>query len=188
MKSIKNLGKYPTGLTLTSDDLVEFHSARLLLLILLCGKKDLAKKQVRIEGLTKFAKLDFFVRYPEFFRKAASFLSKEINNHNGGIESRMIRFHYGPWDNRYYQLLPYLESKRLIEIEKRKNSYEIYLTDAGKKIAEILKDEDEFKDLVTNMKSVSSVLGHMTGSKLKELVYSLFKEEVSDKNLGELIK
>ncbi len=57
---------YPAGLPLTADQITEFHAARLMLLLHLCGVKN------RIEGLTKLAKLDFFVRYPAFFLRAAA--------------------------------------------------------------------------------------------------------------------
>lgn len=83
MKSIANLGTSLAAHPVIADDLVELHAARLLLLFRVCGKKD------RIEGLTKLAKLDFFVRYPEFFaqvcehlgsKAAASIKTREIRN------------------------------------------------------------------------------------------------------------
>lgn len=42
------------------DDAVDFHASRLLLLLNLCG----TNPGPGIEGRTKFAKLDFFLRYP----------------------------------------------------------------------------------------------------------------------------
>ena len=116
MKSIRHIGRSPVSLPLAADSIVEFHAARLLLLISLCGTAD------RIDGLTKMAKLDFFVRYPDFFAAA-----KEDQTPNpqvsGAVESAMIRHHYGPWDKRYYHILAYLESKQLIQIVKHKNSF-----------------------------------------------------------------
>jgi hypothetical protein len=189
MKSINQTKSYPSGISLIADDIIEFHATRLLLLIQICGKKDRAKKLYRIEGLTKLAKLDFFIRYPEFFRRVVAHLNKQadIFQHTGGVESRMIRYHYGPWDERYYQVLPYLESRSLIKIEKEGNSYSFYLTDTGDTIAAQLKTDPDFEDLVNNIKDVDKLLSTFSGSALKSLVYKLFETEVADKKMGELI-
>jgi len=190
VKSIENIGNYPAGVSLVADDLVEFHAARILLLLRYCSQKDRAKKRYKIEGLTKLAKLDFFVRYPEFFRKVVKHLKKEdqIGGHTGGVESRMIRFHYGPWDERYYHILPFLESRGLISIEKSGNSYLFFLSESGERIADELSKESEYIELNANIKDVNIVLGDKTGGALKSLVYEIFGEEVSEKNLGEVIK
>ena len=66
MKSAKQIAKVPAGVQLRADDIVEFHAARLLLLFDLCGTSG------RIDSLTKMAKLDFFVRYPDFFALGVS--------------------------------------------------------------------------------------------------------------------
>ena len=66
MKSINHIGFAPVSLPLSADNIVEFHAARILLLISVCGTGN------RIDGLTKMAKLDFFVRYPDFFAVAKS--------------------------------------------------------------------------------------------------------------------
>jgi hypothetical protein len=64
MRSLNRLGMRSAGLSLCADDIVEFHAARLLLLMRICGVSG------RIDGLTKLAKLDFFARYPDFFEAA----------------------------------------------------------------------------------------------------------------------
>ena len=177
-------------MSLVADDLVEFHAARILLLLKYCGQKDRSKKSHKIEGLTKLAKLDFFIRYPEFFRRVVKHLKKEdeIGEHTGGVESRMIRFHYGPWDERYYQILPFLESRGLITIEKSGSSFIFFLSKSGENIAEELGQQTEYAELKANIKDVSAVLGDKTGGALKNLVYAIFGSEVSEKNLGDVIK
>ena len=103
MISLNRLGAQPVSLPLSADDIVEFHIARLLLLLRECGIAG------RIDGLTKMAKLDFFVRYPDFF-EAARVASGSVNATNtpnqaesdDAVESAMVRHHYGPWDKRYY--------------------------------------------------------------------------------------
>lgn len=136
MKSVNNIDTISIGHTISSDDLIEFHASRLLLLIAICGKRDLERKQKKIEGFTKLAKLDFFIRYPEFFMKASYHLGKIEKVKDITTESKMIRFHYGPWDKRYYEVLPYLQAKNLLEIQKVSNTYNFYLTDTGMVIAD----------------------------------------------------
>lgn len=187
MNSIKYINKISIGNTISSDELIEFHASRLLLLIAICGKKDLLRKQRKLEGFTKLAKLDFFVRYPEFFMKASYYLNKIEKVKDISVESKMIRFHYGPWDKRYYEVLPFLEARQLIVIEKSSNTYNFYLTELGLNSAEKLMKKETFADLVDKIKKVKELFGGMNGTKLKELVYELFDEEVKQKKMDEII-
>ena len=107
MKSIDRIATTSVGLTLSADDIIEFHVARLLLLMSICGTAG------RIDGLTKLAKLDFFARYPDFFRTALAATQSETvekfpTQRDRSVESAMVRHHYGPWDKRYYQVLAVL--------------------------------------------------------------------------------
>uniref|UniRef100_UPI004047A929 hypothetical protein n=1 Tax=Roseivirga sp. TaxID=1964215 RepID=UPI004047A929 len=187
MKSLKHLQNISAGQSFISDDFIEFHASRIILLIAICGTKNTANKLIRIEGLTKLAKLDFFVRYPEFFERAAAHLKEQVQINDTQVESKMIRFHYGPWDDRYYQVLPFLEARGLIDIRKTGKSYEFYLTEKGIDISESFKINDQFQNLISSMKEVKKVLGKMNGSKIKDLVYELFTEEVGEKKLKETI-
>jgi hypothetical protein len=65
MKMLRNLAARPAATPLAADDVLEFHAGRLLLLLSTCGGTTGA-----IGGLTKMAKLDFFVRYPDFFQSS----------------------------------------------------------------------------------------------------------------------
>src|SRR5258708_7051132 len=121
MKSLKNLASQPAAIPLVADDILEFHAARLLLLLSLCSTKD------RIEGLTKLAKLDFFVRYPQFFERVNAHAKKVAPATPRTIESSMVRHHYGPWDKRYYHILAYLEGKDLIEVQKSGSTFNFQL-------------------------------------------------------------
>ncbi len=114
MKSLKNLQGIPAGEPLLADEVLELHAARLLLLIRCCGTKMREDGTYRIDGLTKMAKLDFFVRYPQFFAEVCRKLDVPSDTPAGGIESAMVRFHYGPWDQRYYHILGYLEARGLL--------------------------------------------------------------------------
>jgi hypothetical protein len=184
VKSLRNFGRQAAGIPVLADDVLEFHAARLLLLFKVCGIGG------RIDGLTKMAKLDFFVRYPQFFDEVCGHLGKERHPTKAkrAVESSMIRFHYGPWDSRYYHILGYLEAKSLIKVERDGRMYKLKLTDAGKSIAKQTEKSPAYANLVQHMETVKDVLGSKAGSTLKDLVYKVFGEEVADRALGEVIQ
>lgn len=182
MKSVRALGRSPRSLPLPADDIVELHAARLLLLFHYCGSGE------KIEGLTKLAKLDFFVRYPSFFERAARYLGKDIPAESGQIESLMVRHHYGPWDKRYYQVLAFLEARSLITVKKRGTTYDFALMELGQKKAKTLSKSKPFAPLIEQMKAVKKLLGRKNGTQLKNIVYEIFDEEVKQRRLGDLIK
>ena len=188
MTATTSLDHYPAGIPLTADQITEFHAARLLLLLYLCGTKDRGSGRYKIDGLKKLAKLDFFVRYPDFFRRATEHLEKQAEpTPVYAVESAMVRHHYGPWDARYYQLLPYLEGRELIEVE-RDNKFVFSLTDVGLTIAKRLAGDTAYHELGTHMKTVKKLLGSKSGEVLMKLVYELFDEEVAKLPLGQVIQ
>jgi len=165
-----------------ADDVLEFHAARLLLLLMLCGTKD------RLQGLTKMAKLDFFVRYPQFFKEVCRHLGKDSSLPTDIVESSMVRFHYGPWDRRYYHVLAYLKAKALITVEKEGAAFIFQLTGLGRESARALSKKPAFTELVAHMRQVKDILGQKSGSALKKLVYQVFEDEIGEAKLGEVIK
>lgn len=181
MKSIQNLSNQSASLPLMADDILEFHAGRLLLLFKTCGVKN------RIEGLTKMAKLDFFVRYPEFFSVACKHLGKEHEALPSAIESEMVRHHYGPWDGRYYHVLAYLEGRGLIEVHQDGATILLGLSPKGAEIADQLSKNDAYRQLTSHMRSVKRVLGQRKGAGLKKMIYELFDEEVARLSMGEAI-
>lgn len=182
MKSVRALGRTPRSLPLSADDITELHAARLLLLFHHCGSVE------KIEGLTKLAKLDFFVRYPSFFERVARYLGKAVPAASDQAESPMVRHHYGPWDKRYYQVLAFLEARGLITVQKRGSTYDFTLTERGQEKAKALSKSEPFASLIEQMKAVKKLLGRKNGTQLKNLVYEIFDEEVKQRRLGELIK
>ena len=183
MNATTALDRYPAGLPLTADQITEFHAARILLLLHLCGVKN------RIVGLTKLAKLDFFVRYPDFFQRAARHLEKQaVQTAVDTVESTMVRHHYGPWDARYYQILAFLEGRELIAVVRDEKTFIFSLTEAGFGLAKRLTGEPAYQDLCTHMKAVKKFLGNKSGEVLKTLVYELFDEEVAKLPLGQVIQ
>ena len=187
MKSLANLLNQAAGRPLLADDVLELHAARLLLLILLCGTKVKGTKRTRIDGLTKMAKLDFLVRYPDFFEKLSKQMGHQSVTPLHGVESSMVRFRYGPWDDRYYHILAYLESRELVKVEKDKSMFKFELTDQGTDIARQFAEKESFSSLSEHMRQVKQLVGGMGGTKLKDLIYEVFGKEVVDRKIGESI-
>src|SRR6266542_2886055 len=100
-----------------SDEPLSYHAARLLILILRCGKpRSDPSLRPAIEGRTLLAKLDFFLRYPAYLQKASVILNRPLREPDLGVatatesntvESHMVRYLYGPWDHIYYTVLAY---------------------------------------------------------------------------------
>jgi hypothetical protein len=187
MRSTKNINNIKAGINLTSDEIIEFHASRLLLLIYICGAKEQKSNLKKINGLTKLAKLDFFIRYPDFFNTLVNYLNIDEKMDSKSIESRMIRFHYGPWDKRYYQVLPYLEARNLIHINKSGNAYEFVLSKLGEEIANKFAVNAKFTDIIERMKSVKRAIGARSGNSIKKLIYEVFQNEITLKELERII-
>jgi len=182
MRSIRAIAAFPRAIPLAADDVMEFHAARLLLLLHHCGSGD------TIHGLTKLAKLDFFVRYPAFFGRVANRLGRPVSTPEREPESAMVRHHYGPWDKRYYQVLGSLRACGLIAVQKSGNAYDFSLTALGKEKAESLSQREPFMPIVEHMQIVKKVLGRKSGTQLKSLVYDVFDVEVTQRKLGDVIR
>jgi len=182
MKRLSELGDMPISKPLRAENVMELHAARLLLLFRHCGTKG-----ARIDGLTKMAKLDFFVRYPAFFARAAAAQGQAVCA-NGTEESRMVRYLYGPWDERYYHLLSYLEALGLLAVSRKAASFQMTLTQRGRQVADVLTKSRAFGRLIKHMVEVRKVLGRKSGTRLKNLVYKLFETEVGERRRGEVIE
>ena len=165
------------------DDNIPFHATRILLLIKLAGRPI---SNPRIEGRTKLAKLDFFVRYPQFLDNAARLLLSRENYETihpsliqvPTIESHMIRYRYGPWDQRYYLVLAYLSGKGLIEIHPIDKVDQYNLTENGNTLASRLKELGEFNNIVARSRLVGEMFGQRTGTWIKKFIYRNFPEVV----------
>lgn len=183
MKRFRQLGDTPVSSALPAENVFELHAARMILLLKHCGVRS------RIDGLTKVAKLDFFVRYPEFFRKAALALGESVETPTStSTDSSMVRYKYGPWDNRYYHVLSYLESTDLVNIERVGRQYRITLTPTGEALAVELDEDASYAALVLHMKDVKKTMGNKGGTTLKKLIYEQFESEVGARSFGEVIE
>jgi hypothetical protein len=177
------------------DESVPYHASRLILLLYICGKiSPLSKQAHSVKGRTLLAKLDFFIRYPHYLHKASQVLQKslppKVAIHSeiqiSTVESRMVRYRYGPWDHAYYTVLGYLISKDLIVLEQFKGVDVFRLTDAGIVQAKNLVASGSFDDTVAYSEATNLLFRTYTGSSLKNFIYEKFPE-VINKPIGQRI-
>jgi hypothetical protein len=162
----------------------DFHLARLLLLL---NAYDSSSKN-SIEGITKLAKLDFLLRYPtcldrvlksqtkaksiKLAEAARPIEEKEVRT----IESKMIRFRYGPWDDRYRRWIGLLVAKGLVIAFLDNKTVNLKVTEAGKLIASQLAAQSEFQQLSTRSELVVKLVGKMAATALKNYIYEIVPE------------
>lgn len=156
----------------------EFHLSRLLLLLQACGKKN----NKPVDGIMKLAKLDFLLRYPNCLVRVLKALRKDSlaegisEEERNTIEARMIRFRFGPWDDRYRKWISLLVAKRLAQTFLEGRTVKIVLTEKGLELAETLGKRTEFHDLSARSKIISIAVGDYNATKLKDFIYNVFPE------------
>lgn len=142
-----------------------------------------------LRGRTKLAKLDFFLRYPKYLRRAVFIRNSEEVEiekfEKDNIDNRMVRYKYGPWDPSYYYTLGNLIGKRLVKTVKTKKGIGYKTTEKGDKIAENAKGERAWSVTWDRIRVVKRNL-NLTGNSLKEFIYENFPK-VTNANWGEEI-
>jgi hypothetical protein len=162
-----------------------FHIARLLLLM--SAHAHGRDKNKSIDGLTKLAKLDFLLRYPNCLERALKASNRSIDEakvkefERTTIESKMIRFRYGPWDHRYRRWVSLMAAKGLIVVGVVGKTVHIWLTDEGHDIASILSSAESYKILAERAAIVEKRFGGRSGTGLKDFIYETFPELINMK-------
>lgn len=168
----------------------ELHMARLLLLL----KAFERGKDKKVEGIMKLAKLDFLLRYPNCLEKVL--IQKNIklveqadiqDYERNTVETKMIRFRYGPWDNRYRRWIGLLIAKGLATAYVEGKTIYVGLTEQGKSTAKDLAESPDFEVLDKRSQLIIKAVGSLSATKLKEFVYETFPE-ILDMKWGEDIE
>jgi hypothetical protein len=165
-------------LALMRDDLA-YHQARVLLLV-----NTVAATQGhsgKVDGLTKLAKLDFLLRYPALAPDVLDALdpgdlrlqlSEEDMADPAEAESPMIRYKYGPWDDRYYPVIGALVGRGLLRYARgRRGSVALVPTPAGRELARQLAAASEWAGMADRSRAIAEASAGMTGNALKDLIY-----------------
>ena len=169
-----------------ADDL---HLARILLLLKSADERKTTPetKAKAIEGITKLAKLDFLLRYPICLERALSRLNKApsevrvLPRERTSIETKMIRFRYGPWDARYRRWLGLLSARGLVSLRVEGRTIQIGLTDRGRAIANSIARDEPFSETARRSELLLRAVGPLSATRLKEFVYETVPEIITMK-------
>jgi hypothetical protein len=140
-----------------------------------------------LEGRTKLAKLDFFLRYPSFFARALALragkrpsraaiaATKDAGEEGETIESRMVRYRYGPWDPAYFALLGRLIGRGLLEPVSEPRGIGYRTTETGAALADRVAETPEWAAIRQRAELLRQYFD-ITGEGLKEFIYAQFPE------------
>lgn len=154
------------------------HIARLLLLL----DAHSGKTSKPMEGLTKLAKLDFLLRYPNCLERALKAINKKEEEahvkefERTTIEAKMVRFRYGPWDHRYRRWVALMVAKGFVDVRPEGRTVNIWLTPDGRNIATTLTKTESYQDLMERANVVAKRFGSKSGTAIMKFVYETFPE------------
>ncbi|WP_204358997.1 hypothetical protein [Streptosporangium sp. 'caverna'] len=97
----------------------------------------------------------------------------------------MIRYKYGPWDDRYYPILGALVGRELLEYVPRSSGLAVKLTRLGRQLAKDLAAEPQWQITVQRAELIRQNF-NLTGNQLKDLIYQ-FLPDVVDRPWGDEI-
>lgn len=128
-------------------------------------------------------KLDFLVRYPALAPHVLDELkSDEPKIHLSDAEvsapteaqDPMIRYKYGPWDDRYYPVIGALVSRGLVKYVKgRRGSVALVPTPAGQTFSdELTSNESLWAITADRCAAVAEASAGLSGNALKERIYT----------------
>ncbi|WP_224763395.1 hypothetical protein [Salinibacterium sp. ZJ70] len=172
-----------------------YHQTRVLLLVAAVSSTDGHAR--KLDGLTKLAKLDFLTRYPGLASVVLpSLASMQDRLHLSESEilkptdvaDPMIRYKYGPWDDRYYPIIGSLVGRNLVRyVRGRQGSVALAPTPAGKKLASEMATLPQWRAVQSRCEAVAAASAGLTGNALKELIYRRLAE-LMNRPHRELIK
>jgi hypothetical protein len=184
----------PEELALLREDLA-YHQARVLLLVDAVAATQ--GHQGKVDGLTKLAKLDFLLRYPALAPAVLDRLSAADPRLRlpageaaspADAEAPMIRYKYGPWDDRYYAIIGALVGRGLLRyMPGRRGSVALAPTPAGRELAGHLAAADEWGDVAERSQAIAESSAGMSGNALKTLIYQRLAS-LMDRQFGEVIR
>lgn len=147
--------------------------ARLLLLI-----NAFSGPEKSLEGRTKLAKLDFLLRYPQFFARAMAIRrpnSTHVSEPTTDIETRMVRYRFGPWDPAYFALLGRLIGRGLIRTIPTRYGFGYRASTSGQAVAEQLSNIPSWQATALRTRDLRRNFD-LTGTTLKDFIYDHFPE------------
>lgn len=170
----------------------ELHMMRIMMLIAASGN---SKGTRKIKGITKLAKMDFLLRYPNCLTTALKKEGKSLEDfqiqllahESDTIESKMIRFRYGPWDGRYRRWISLLKAKGLIDVYTEGRTVIVEATEKGSRFIDQLSSSPNYEDQTLRASAVAKTFGRFSATKLMNFIYETFPE-LNDMRWGDEIE
>lgn len=166
---------------------VDYHAARLLLLL-----HAFETQRRPMKGLTKLVKLDFLLRYPVFLERLLrsrgltwSIGTEPTAGERMAVESTMIRYKYGPWDDAYYGVIGSLISRALVESTDAART-SLRLTADGRRVAAELTHDPAWK-AVANRAVLLKRHFDMSGNALKNVIYAELPDAMDRPHRSEIM-
>jgi hypothetical protein len=153
----------------------DYHQARILLLV-----DALTKRSGSMDGLTKLAKLDFLLRYPAFLERLADSVeglelddeTRPTMQEREAVESRMLRYKYGPWDDRYYGTVGGLVGRGLLEYVPARGRVALRPTEGGRALARTLAADPAWRRTAARCAVLNRAFARLSGNRIKDLIYT----------------
>jgi hypothetical protein len=130
-----------------------------------------------LKGLTKLVKLDFLLRYPQFLDRLL--FRQQLQWPDGlqptpaerlAVEQPMIRYKYGPWDDRHYPIVGYLRGTGLAHIQRNNGVISFQLTEQGRSIARQLSNDAAWQRFWRRAELLRAHFD-LSGNALKDRIY-----------------
>jgi hypothetical protein len=133
-----------------------------------------------VQGRTKLAKLDFLLRYPAFHERAMQLRKLPSATPSAepepDLETRMVRYRYGPWDPAHYGILGSLIGRGLVEVVREPRVFAFRTTARGSKIAKELAESEPWIGVSRRATLLRRAFRTQTGTFLKDWIYENFPE------------
>jgi hypothetical protein len=105
---------------------------------------------------------------------------KEVNlriSSEETVESKMVRYRYGPWDPSYFALLGSLIGRGLVEPVPTLRGIAYRATNKGKTLANKISDTEPWSEIAASCKLLKANFD-LSGTSLREFIYKHFPEVV----------
>lgn len=151
-----------------------YHELRVLILVTAVSN---TVEDGALDGLGKLAKLDFLVRYPALIPRALPEIQADdprlhaSNSDHAIAASPLIRYRYGPWDERYYSVVGALVGRGLIEyVPGQRGSIALRPTHRGRALAAEAGASAAWESITDRCALVSEHAGNLSGHRVAELI------------------
>jgi hypothetical protein len=155
------------------------HQMRVLILVTAIAEQH--GNAGKLDGLTKLAKLDFLIRYPHFVHRVLG--DVEVSDPRLHLEDEvrlpMIRYRYGPWDDRYYPVVGALVGRGLLRYRaNRRGNVALSPTPLGKSTVLEISFESGWRETLERCQLIAEATVGLTGTALKNMIYEKLPQEL----------